>query len=242
MDQGPPARTMSPDTRRKIVRWCLQSALGLVGYGVVIFLAAGSLRWVWGWVLLAVTAATLAGHVLVLVPINPELLAERGEGFRPAGTKRWDRWLTTVSATLGTLGAWVVAGLEVRFGWTGGMVLALHLAGLVFSILGYAIFLWAMAANAFFAEGVRIQEERGHTVATGGPYRLVRHPGYVGAILSMGVGPFLLGSWWAVIPAALAVAGYLVRTALEDRTLQEELPGYREYTRRTRHRLLPGIW
>lgn len=242
MGEGPVTQKMSPETRHKIVLWCVQSVLGLIGYGVVIFLAAGSLRWVWGWALLAVTAAVLAGHLLVLVPINPELLAERQEGFRAQGTKRWDKWLATVSISFGTVVLWVVAGLEVRFGWTNAMTLAAHLAGLAVYILGYAIFLWAMAANAFFAEGVRIQEERGHTVATGGPYRLVRHPGYVGAILSMAAGPFLLGSWWALVPAALAVGGYIIRTALEDRTLQEELPGYRDYAQRTRYRLLPGIW
>ena len=242
MSERSARREMSPETRRQIVLWCVQSALGLVGYGVVIFLAAGTLRWVWGWALLAVTAAALAGHVLVLVPINPELLAERQKGFRAEGTKRWDKWLAAVSISFGTVVLWVVAGLDVRFGWTGGMALAVHIAGLAAYILGYVIFLWAMAANAFFAEGVRIQEERGHTVATGGPYRLVRHPGYVGAILGIAAGPFLLGSWWALVPAALGVGGYIIRTALEDRTLQEELPGYAEYAQQTRHRLLPGIW
>jgi protein-S-isoprenylcysteine O-methyltransferase Ste14 len=242
MNEGPATRQISQETRRRITLWCLQSALGLVGDGVIIFLAAGTLRWVWGWALLAVSAAVLAGHPVVLLPINPELLAEREKGFRAEGTKRWDRWLATISGASGTIVAWVVAGLDVRFGWTAGMAPAVHLAGLVISVLGYAVFLWAMAANAFFAEGVRIQGERGHTVATGGPYRFVRHPGYVGAILSMGAAPFLLGSWWALIPAGLAVGGYLLRTALEDRTLQEELPGYREYTQQTRYRLLPGIW
>jgi len=236
------SKRISPETRRKIVLWCVQSVFGLIGYGVVIFLAAGSLRWVWGWALLGVSAAALAGHVLVLVPINPELLAEREEGFRPEGTKRWDRWLAPISASFGTVVMWVVAGLDVRFAWTTKLPLAAHVAGLVVTLLGYAIFLWAMAANAFFAEGVRIQEERGHIVATGGPYRFVRHPGYVGALLGIAGGPFLLGSWWAVVPAALAAGGYLVRTALEDRTLQEELPGYRDYAQRTRYRMLPGVW
>jgi protein-S-isoprenylcysteine O-methyltransferase Ste14 len=137
---------------------------------------------------------------------------------------------------------WVIAGLEVRFGWTTGMALPVHIAGLLASVLGYAIFVWAMAANAFFTEGVRIQEERGHTVATGGPYRFVRHPGYAGAILGIVAAPFLLGSWWALVPAALAAGGYVLRTAWEDRTLQDELPGYREYAQRTRYRLVPGIW
>jgi len=230
------------ETRRKIVLWCVQSVLGLIGYGVLIFGAAGSIRWVWGWALLGVSAAALAGHVVVLVPINPELLAQRQEGFRPQGTKRWDRWLAPISVSLGTVVMWVVAGLDVRLGWTSRLPLAVHIAGLVASILGYAIFLWAMGANAFFVEGVRIQEERGHTVATGGPYRLVRHPGYVGAILGIAGGPFLLGSRWALVPAGLSLAGYVIRTALEDRTLQDELPGYVEYAQRTRYRLLPGVW
>jgi len=242
MSESLDTRKTPQEVRRNIVLWCMQSALGLVGYGVLIFLAAGSLRWVWGWVLLALSAAVLVAHVVVLVPINPALLAEREEGFRPEGTKRWDKWLTVVSASCGTIALWIVAGLEFRFGWTVGMLPAVHIAGLVVSIVGYIIFLRAMAANAFFAEGVRIQTERGHAVVTDGPYSLVRHPGYVGAMLSIVGAPFLLGSWWALIPAALAVAGYIVRTALEDRTLQEELPGYREYAQRTRWRLLPGVW
>jgi len=91
MGEVPTHLQMSPETRRKIVAWCVQSALGLVGYGVLIFLAAGSLRWIWGWMLLGVLAAVMIGHVVVLVPINPELLAAREEGFRTPGTKRWDR-------------------------------------------------------------------------------------------------------------------------------------------------------
>jgi protein-S-isoprenylcysteine O-methyltransferase Ste14 len=99
-----------------------------------------------------------------------------------------------------------------------------------------------MVSNAFFAEGVRIQEERGHTVATGGPYRYVRHPGYVGAIAAGLSTPFLLGSPWALIPAGISATLYVVRTALEDRTLREELPGYAEYAEQTGYRLLPGVW
>jgi protein-S-isoprenylcysteine O-methyltransferase Ste14 len=89
---------------------------------------------------------------------------------------------------------------------------------------------------------VRIQEERGHAVATGGPYRVVRHPGYVGAILAQLATPFLLGSFWAFIPSVALAALYTLRTYLEDRTLIDELPGYREYARRTPYRLVPGVW
>jgi protein-S-isoprenylcysteine O-methyltransferase Ste14 len=108
--------------------------------------------------------------------------------------------------------------------------------------LAGTVALWAMAANPFFSEGVRIQRERGHTVARGGPYRYVRHPGYIGSGLIL-IGPaLLLGSWWALLPASLGVAGYVLRTALEDRTLQSELEGYADYARQVRYRLLPGVW
>jgi protein-S-isoprenylcysteine O-methyltransferase Ste14 len=122
------------------------------------------------------------------------------------------------------------------------MPLASHLAGLVFNLIGYGLFLWAMVSNAFFSEGVRVQEERGHRVATGGPYQYVRHPGYAGAILAGLATPFLLGSLWGLILATVSATLYVIRTGLEDRTLIEELPGYGEYASQTRHRLVPGVW
>jgi protein-S-isoprenylcysteine O-methyltransferase Ste14 len=101
---------------------------------------------------------------------------------------------------------------------------------------------WALSSNAFFVATVRIQADRGQTVVSGGPYRYVRHPGYLGSILlHLGV-PFLLGSLWALIPGFVAVLVMVVRTALEDRTLRAELSGYEEYAERVRYRLLPGVW
>jgi protein-S-isoprenylcysteine O-methyltransferase Ste14 len=100
----------------------------------------------------------------------------------------------------------------------------------------------ATASNAFFSQIFRIQKERGHTVATGGPYRFVRHPGYVGTILFEIATPIMLGSWWALIPGGLSALLYLVRTALEDKALLDELDGYKEYAQKVRYRLLPGIW
>jgi protein-S-isoprenylcysteine O-methyltransferase Ste14 len=232
---------ITPHVRRGIVKWIVQAFLGLVGYGLILFLSAGRVDWIWGWAQLVVLAAFLAAHPLLLVPINPELLLERQKGFRDEGVEPWDKWLAGLAA--GSLfPMWVVAGLDVRFGWTATLPPAVHLGGLLANILGYALFLWAMVSNAYFAEGVRIQEERGHTVATDGPYRYVRHPGYVGAIVAAIATPFLLGSLWALIPAVIGAGLYVVRTGLEDRTLMEELPGYSEYAQQTRHRLLPGAW
>ena len=233
---------MTPEVRRRIVSWIVQAALGLVGYGAILFLSAGRLDWVWGWVFLGLLAAVLISHVLILVPINPELLAERSRGIRQEGAKGWDKWVATFAAGMGTLPTWIVAALDVRFEWSASLPLALHIGGLVGSVLGWALFMWAMGANAFFSEAVRIQEERGHTVVTDGPYRYVRHPGYVGAILALLAIPLLLGSLWALIPAGIAAIGYVVRTALEDKMLREELDGYTEYAQQTRYRLLPTIW
>jgi protein-S-isoprenylcysteine O-methyltransferase Ste14 len=233
---------IKPETQREIVKWILQSALGLVGYGVMLFLVAGQLAWVWGWALLGVIAAFMAAHPLILIPINPELLAERERGLLDPRVKAWDRWIAALAAGVFPIASWVVAGLDVRFGWTNALPLPVHLGGLLITSLGFGLFLWAMASNAFFAEGVRIQEDRGHTVARGGPYRYVRHPGYAGAILSQAATPLLLGSLWAMIPAAASVMLYVLRTYLEDRTLAEELPGYKEFAQHTRYRLLPGVW
>jgi len=235
-------RTMTPEVRRRIVSWIVQAALGLVGYSAILFLSAGRLDWVWGWVFLGLLATVLISHVLILVPKNPELLAERSRGIRQEGAKGWDRWVTFFATGMGTMILWIVAGLDARFEWSASVPLALHVGGLIGSVLGWALFMWAMGTNAFFSEAVRIQEERGHTVVTDGPYRYVRHPGYVGAILALVATPPLLGSLWALIPAGLAAIGYVVRTALEDKTLLEELDGYKGYAMRVRYRLLPGIW
>jgi protein-S-isoprenylcysteine O-methyltransferase Ste14 len=232
---------MTPQVQREITKWVVQAALGVVAYGLILFLAAGRVDWIWGWAQLIIIAAFMAAHPLLLIPINPELLAEREKGFRDEGVKRWDKWIAGLAGGM-LLPLWVVAGLDVRFHWTGGMPIAFHVGGLLANILGYALFLWAMVSNAFFAEGVRIQQERGHRVATDGPYRYVRHPGYAGAITAAVATPFLLGSLWGLIPAIMAAALYVVRTGLEDKTLMEELPGYREYAQQTRCRLLPGLW
>jgi protein-S-isoprenylcysteine O-methyltransferase Ste14 len=233
--------SITPQVRREITKWIVQAALGLVAYGVILFLAAGRVDWIWGWAQLIILAVFLAAHPLLLIPINPELLAEREKGIFGKGVKTWDKWIGGLAAGA-LLPLWVVAGLDVRFQWTGGMPVAFHVGGLLANILGYALFLWAMGSNAFFSEGVRIQQERGHRVATGGPYRYVRHPGYAGAIAAGIATPFLLGSLWGLIPAIISAALYVVRTGLEDKTLMEELPGYREYAQQTRYRLLPRLW
>jgi protein-S-isoprenylcysteine O-methyltransferase Ste14 len=118
----------------------------------------------------------------------------------------------------------------------------LQIAALVAAGTGYALVVWATGSNAYFSQIVRIQTEREHAVASGGPYRFVRHPGYVGSILYELSLPLLLASWWAFLIGVLNAGLFVLRTALEDRDLQNELDGYKAYTERVRYRLLPGIW
>jgi protein-S-isoprenylcysteine O-methyltransferase Ste14 len=232
---------MKPEARQSIIKWIVKAFLGWIGYGVMLFLSSGKLNWIWGWAILGVVGVFLAAHPLILVPINPELLAEREKGSQDQPVKAWDKWITALAGGF-MIASWIVAGLDFRFHWTTGLPLGYHISGLSVMVLGYALFLWAMASNAFFAEGVRIQTERGHTVASSGPYRFVRHPGYVGAILAQVSTPFLLGSPWALIPSIASGVLYVLRTHLEDQTLRQELPGYVEYAQRTRFRLFPGVW
>ena len=219
-----------------------QSALFLIVYPLVFFITAGDWKWVWGWVFYIILTVFLTAHPLLLIPINPQLLAERARGTQTADTKQWDRILTMIGGGILPFGSQLLSALDHRLGWTVQLPVNLHILATAVTVIGFMIFLWAMVSNAFFTEGVRIQTERGHTVCESGPYRYVRHPGYVGSILSILGLPLILGSLWALIPALAGGTAFFVRTALEDRTLQLELKGYAEYAARVRYRLMPGLF
>lgn len=233
-------KTTSLSYKKELVKWIIQSSMGWMAFAAVVFLSAGRLDWVWGWVLMVIMGSVLVVTPMLLIPINPESFIERAKGVSAKGTKKWDIFVTSF-ATLCMLAAWIVGGLDERFGWT-NIPTSIHLMGMAIMIVGYLLFLWAMISNAFFAEGVRIQSERQHSVCTQGPYRFVRHPGYVGSILSQMATPLLLGSCWSIIPTVLFVALFILRTYWEDNTLKQELPGYQEYAQQVRYRLIPGIW
>ena len=225
--------------RKLIARYIVRETMGLAVMGVALFWSAGRIGWWPGWASLAVMAAWTVAMAIVILRLKPDLLAER-LGPRK-GAKPWD---TAIMSTLGLvqLARYIVAGLDQRYGWTGGLPLAAQFVALAVCVLGQGLFVWATAVNAYFSQIVRIQAEREHTVATGGPYHYVRHPAYIGAILFELATPILLASWWACIPSGLSAILLVVRTALEDRTLQAELIGYVDYARQVRHRLVPGVW
>jgi protein-S-isoprenylcysteine O-methyltransferase Ste14 len=228
-----------PATTRTIVRFLVREALGLVMLAAILFLSAGRLDWLMGWALVGIYSLWVCATSVILILRSPELIAER-LGPRK-GAKTWDTVIMSIVG-LTTIARLLVAGLDQRFGWTTGISLPLQVAAMIVAALAYALGGWAIASNAFFSQIVRIQEERGHAVASSGPYRFVRHPGYVGTILFELSTPLMLGSWWALIPGGLAALLLVVRTSLEDRTLQEELNGYGEYAQAVRYRLLPGVW
>ena len=211
----------------------------LLVVAAILFISSGDLGWVWAWVYIAVGVALLTINALVILPTDPELAAERSRIAE--NTKGWDR-IAVVLIFISGAGVFLVAGLDERFGWSPPLATAIHIVALAAAVLAQAVFIWAMASNKFFAATVRIQEERGHVVASSGPYRFVRHPGYAANIITMFAVSLLLGSLWALIPAALYAVALIIRTALEDKTLITELPGYAEYAQRVRYRLIPAIW
>jgi protein-S-isoprenylcysteine O-methyltransferase Ste14 len=220
-------------------RYAIRETMGIVVMGVALFWSAGRIDWWPAWASVTVMSAWIAATAIIVLFFNPDLLAER-LGPRK-GAKPWD---TAIMGTLGLiqLARYSLAGLDQRYGWTGGFPPAAQVSALVVCALGYALVVWATASNPFFSQIVRIQSERGHVVIAGGPYLYVRHPAYAGAILYEAAVSVLLASWWALIASGLNVFLLILRTALEDRTLEAELGGYIDYARRVRYRLLPGVW
>ncbi len=221
------------------MRYVLGRVFSTALFGLLLFAAAGRVDWPRAWVYLG---AVLLGELLtaaILAAANPEILERRGR--MGAGTKSYDRvfvalWLVLAFATP------VVAGLEVGRGGNAPVPIAGMYVGLVAMMLAYLFGAWAMAVNDHFELLVRIQTDRGHRVVSSGPYRIVRHPGYLAAIVGSLAAPLILGSLWAFAPVVAGALLFTARTALEDRTLRQELAGYPEYASRTRYRLLPGIW
>jgi protein-S-isoprenylcysteine O-methyltransferase Ste14 len=228
-----------PRLERSGINRLIQILVSVLLMGLVLFLSAGRLDWPAAWIF-------LGSYVLVILTVgvwvtrkHPDVVNERGKIAHNA--KSWDKVLMTIYSVM-MLALLAVAGLDAgRYGWS-AMPIALQVAGYIALLLAMALTYWAMAVNPFLSTVVRIQDDRGHYVVTSGPYRYVRHPMY-SAILIMWPGIALeLGSWLALIPAAVIVVVFVIRTALEDKTLQAELPGYAEYAQRTRYRLLPGVW
>ena len=233
-----PSSADRPNVLAGILKRIVAEVIFVVLMMAILFLAAGQLNWVWAWVYLGIflISALITGSITI--PTNPEAVAERGE---VKIKEKWDKLVSGVYLLAMFFALPLVAGLDVRFIWTPDLGIAWHVIGAVALVIGYTFTSWAMITNAYFSTAVRIQGDRGQTVCTRGPYRIVRHPGYVGYILQALSVPFLLGSLWALIPGLIAVVSMVIRTSFEDRMLQAGLPGYSDYSQHVPNRLLPGI-
>ena len=202
-----------------------------------------SWQWDWweAWVYAGINVLGFAISRFLAGRKNPDLLVERGKYLDHQNPETFDKLLSPLLGIVGALMP-ISAGLDMRFGPSASFGMVVKVVSLVVMVLGFALGSYALIANRFFSGMVRIQSDRGQHVVTGGPYRWVRHPGYAGALLSYLAGPFLLDSWWTMIPVALSFLILFIRTALEDRTLQEKLAGYEEYAQNVRYRLIPGVW
>jgi protein-S-isoprenylcysteine O-methyltransferase Ste14 len=207
-----------------------------------LFASGWDFGWWQAWVFSVLIIAVSVGGRMWAERRHPGLLAERQRFGKAPGVKSWDKVLAPLMAVSVSFPLFIVAGLDHRHGWSPTFPIWLSIIGLIVIGLGYALGGWALVENRFFSGVVRIQTDRGHVVCDSGPYRIVRHPGYAGNILPLPGIVLALGSVWTLIPATVALIIAVARTALEDRTLQKELPGYRDYARRVRYRLIPGIY
>jgi protein-S-isoprenylcysteine O-methyltransferase Ste14 len=229
----------STSNARSPARLLLRLLVVVLVLAGILFGSAGRLDWVEAWLLILVFSGFLIAVLVWIRRHAPDLLEERSQAAR--NVKRWDLVILRVYGGL-LVALLVVAGLDAgRLRWS-SMTPALEALGLAGLIASGSVIWWTTTTNPFLSRWARIQSDRGQVVVSDGPYRYVRHPMYAA------LGPFVvclavaLGSWMALVPGLLIVALFAVRTILEDRMLHDELPGYREYAARVRHRWLPGVW
>lgn len=233
-----PLNVRKPQLERSGINRIIQVFVSVLLMGLVLFVSAGRLDWPAAWIFLGFYVLAILTLGVWAMRQNPDIVNERG---KMQNVRSWDKTLMTIYTVM-LFVVFAVAGLDAgRFGWS-MMPDALRVVGFIAVVFAMVVTYWAMAINPFLSTIVRIQDDRGHFVVTSGPYRYVRHPMYA-MMLFMYPGIALqLGSWWALIPAAVIIIVFVIRTALEDQTLQVELPGYAEYTQRVHYRLVPGIW
>jgi protein-S-isoprenylcysteine O-methyltransferase Ste14 len=232
---------MKLEARNAAIKQTMLSTTMLTIMMVVFYVSAGRTDIPRSWFLFSVTLVYFVASNLAQYRYNPGLLIQRLK-IRREGSKTWDEVLMRVANLTAMLLMPAVAGLDVgRYRWS-NLGLPYAIVGVVSLVVSSVLINWAMIENPYFEPTVRIQNDRDHHVVTTGPYAFVRHPGYISGILWLASVPLILGSLYAFAPFALYTVLMTLRTYLEDRTLQEELPGYTDYAERVKYRLFPGIW
>ena len=209
---------------------------------VILLLCGGDLGWWQAWLYSLLFIAAGIGGRMWAEQRHSGLMDERQNIENIRNAKAWDKVLAPLMAVSVGFPMVIVAGLDHPYNWSPEFPLWLIIIGFILISLGYAFAVWALIENRFFSSVVRIQVDRGHVVCDSGPYQIVRHPGYAGNMLALPGMVLALSSMWTLIPAAVALIIGVIRTVLEDQTLQDELPGYHDYARRVHYRLIPRIY
>jgi len=238
-----PVKEVTKEAARTVsFRQWIRLALVYLLIPLILFMSGGDPGWRQAWLYSMLFFTAGIGGRIWAEKRHPGLTAERQNIENIQNARAWDKVLAPLMAVSISFPIVIVAGLDHRYSWSSEFPLTLIVIGFMFILFGYSFATWALVENRFFSSVVRIQMDRGHVVCDSGPYRVVRHPGYSGNMLALFGIVLALNSIWTLIPVAAALVITVIRTALEDQTLQEELPGYRDYARHVRYRLIPGIY
>jgi protein-S-isoprenylcysteine O-methyltransferase Ste14 len=229
---------LDDDSRRGMFRKSMLLLAGFVLVVAAIMFGPAGIGWLQGWLFFVVFWVYTILSAAYLWRVNPEIYVARSKVH--AGTKSWDKVLI-VLLLASLLAIFLVAALDARFGWS-SVSTPLVVAGYILFTFGFAITTWVYAVNKFAEPSVRIQSDRGHEVVDTGPYAIVRHPLYAASVVLFVGMALAMGSYWAFVPVAVGLLVIIERIILEDRLLQNELAGYKEYASRVRYRLVPGVW
>ena len=230
----------NPGINRDGVRGVLREFGGSFLHLILLLISAGAINWINAWVSISLILSHQIINFIILFNVNPELLNKRGKLIQ-AGTKDYDKAFIALYFPLSLLIS-IIAGLDAGRFELSRMPPCLVVSGIGVFVLACSFGSWAMAVNPHFETTVLIGNHTSHKVITSGPYKFIRHPGYAAEIIALLSYSFILGSWWGLVPAAVLMIIFVARTALEDRTLHEELPNYKAYSKITRYRLIPHVW
>ena len=229
------------ETKFKPLQWFSVITIHL-SIPITLLLCGRDLGWWQAWVFFVMFMIAGIGGRIWAEHRHPGILVERSKYSKPQDVKSWDKIMGPLMALSLSFPLVIVAGLDHYFTWSPRFPAWINLFGFLLITCGYAFAAWALIENRFFFSLVRIRKDQEHKVCDSGPYRVVRHPGYAGNLLALPGIVLALGSLWTLIPVLIAVVIALIRTELEDRTLHEELKGYKEYVKQVRYRLIPGIY
>lgn len=219
--------------------YLIKHFLGTFIFFAIIFISAGRIDYWQGLIYVSIGFIMFILNYTVL-RLDSELLKERSKPGEES--KKWDKIILGLSFLV-TISMYIIAGLDSgRYHWSPDFNRILYAFGAILTATGQLLFLIAQKQNRFFSSTVRIQTDREHIVCETGLYKIIRHPAYMGSIIQAIGFPLIFGSLWSIIPIIISIILLIIRTNLEDKTLKDELKGYREYSEKTRFKIIPLIW